>query len=61
MDVQYKGMTVNERLFVSGQMDEFDRLVSAKDVDGIRALLEKVEITDEVSIRSIIEGLGLKY
>ena len=57
----YKGMTVNERLFLSGRMDEFDALVRAKDVNGLKALLKDVEITDESSMRAIIEWLGLEY
>ena len=57
----YKGMTVNERLFLSGRMDEFDALVRAKDVNGLKALLKNVEITDESSMRAIIEWLGLEY
>ena len=54
-------MTVNERLFLSGRMDEFDKLVRAKDVNGLKALLKDVEITDESSMRAIIESLGLEY
>ena len=57
----YKGMTVNERLFLSGRMDEFDALVRAKDVNGLKVLLKDVEITDESSMRAIIESLGLEY
>ena len=59
MDVQYKGMTVNERLYVSGLMVEFDKLVDIKDVEGVIKILEKVEITDESAVRSILEKLGL--
>ncbi|MBR4916949.1 MAG: hypothetical protein IKZ45_07730 [Fibrobacter sp.] len=57
----YKGMTVNERLFLSGRMDEFDALVRAKDVNGLKTLLKDVEITDESSMHAIIESLGLEY
>ena len=57
----YKGMTVNERLFLSGRMDEFDALVRAKDVNGLKTLLKDVEITDESSMRAIIEQLGLEF
>ena len=57
----YKGMTVNERLFLSGRMDEFDALVRAKDVNGLKALLKDVEITDESNVRVIIEQLGLDF
>ena len=57
----YKGMTVNERLFLSGRMDEFDALVRAKDVNGLKALLKDVEITDKSNVRAIIEQLGLDF
>lgn len=59
MDIQYKGMTVNERLYVSGLMEEFDKLVDRKDVEGVKKILEQVEITDELAIKSILESLGL--
>lgn len=57
--MNYKGMTVNERLFLSGRMDEFDELVLANDVNGLKAILNEIEITDDSSMRAIIEQLGL--
>ena len=59
MTEKYKGTTVNERLYLSGFMDQFDEFVRTKNVDGIKNILAKVEITDESSVRTIIEGLGL--
>jgi hypothetical protein len=59
--MNYKGMTVNERLFLSGRMDEFDELVLAKDVNGLKAILNEIEITDDSSMRAIIEQLGLEF
>ncbi len=59
MDNQYKGLTVNERLFVSGLMEEFDRAVEEKDHEKVRKILKEVEITDESAIKSILEKLGL--
>ena len=59
MTEKYKGMTVNERLYLGGFMEQFDEFVRTKNVDGIKNILAKVEITDESSVRSIIEGLGL--
>jgi molecular chaperone GrpE (heat shock protein) len=56
---KYAGMTVNERLYVSGLMDEFDGAVKIRDTEKIRAILEKVELTEE-SIKPILEKLGLK-
>lgn len=59
MNQRYVGMTVNERLFVSGLMDEFDHAVMARDVDAVVAMLMKVDITDETSIKEILSSLGL--
>lgn len=56
--MKYKGMTVNERLYVGGFMDEFDKAVKDKDVDKIRSILKKVELT-EPSIKPILESYGL--
>ncbi len=38
----YGGMTVNERLFVSGLMDEFDAAARDRDRDAMIAVLMKV-------------------
>lgn len=61
MTEKYKGMTVNERLYLSGLMGKFDELVRTENVDELKKILDKVEIIDETLKRSIIEGLGLKY
>lgn len=58
MDKKYAGMTVNERLYVSGLMDEYDRAVKKKDAQKVREILEKVELT-EANIKPILEQLGL--
>jgi hypothetical protein len=58
MENKYAGMTVNERLYISGLMDEFDKAVEERDVDRIRSILSNVELTEE-SIRPILEQLGL--
>ncbi len=58
MEKKYAGMTVNERLYVSGLMDEFDKAVKERDVERIRSILSNVELTEE-SIRPILEQLGL--
>ncbi len=52
-------MTVNERLYVSGKMDEFDKAVELKDVKLIKAILKSVEL-NEASIKPILEHFGLK-
>lgn len=58
MENKYTGMTVNERLYVSGLMDEFDEAVEKKNTEKVRAILEKVELT-ESSIKPILEKLEL--
>jgi hypothetical protein len=57
MDNKYSGMTVNERLYVSGLIDEFDAAVQKKDAEKVQAILEKVELTEE-SIKPILEKLN---
>lgn len=56
---KYIGMTVNERLYVSGLLKDFDDAVSKKDVDKIKEILKNVELTDS-SIRDIIQSLQLQ-
>ena len=59
MDNKYKGMTVNERLWVSGLSDEFDKAVKEKDANKVTQILEEVELT-KPNIDPILENLGLK-
>jgi hypothetical protein len=42
---QFGGMTVNERLFVSGLMDEFDAAARRRDRDTMISILVKVALT----------------
>ena len=58
MENKYAGMTVNERLYASGLMDEFDEAVEKKNTKKVRDILEKVELTED-SINPILEKLGL--
>lgn len=58
MENKYAGMTVNERLYVSGLMDEFDAAVEKIDANKVRSILEEVQLTDK-SIIPILEKLGL--
>lgn len=58
MDNKYAGMTVNERLWASGLMDEFDKAVKRQDVDRVRSILTWVELTEE-NIKPILEKWGL--
>lgn len=58
LENKYDGMTVNERLYVSGLMDRFDRCVESKDVKRITEILQKLEL-DEESINAILRSLKL--
>lgn len=58
MDNQYAGMTVNERLYVSGLLENFDKAVKERDIEKIISILKKIKLTDE-SINPILEQMGL--
>jgi len=53
---KYDGMTVNERLFVSGLINEFDIAVKKRDYNKIISILKIVDLTD-LSIEPILEQL----
>ena len=55
---KYAGMTVNERLYASGLIDEFDEAVKKRDVNMVTSILKKVELTD-LSINPILREVGL--
>jgi hypothetical protein len=59
MDNKYEGMTVNERLFVSGLLNEFDKAVNEKNVNKVIWILEEVELT-KPNIDPILDQHGLK-
>lgn len=59
MDEKYKGMTVNERLYVSGLMNEFDKAVKIKDIQKVVEILKRIEITEEDSIKLILQTFNL--
>ena len=58
MQSKYAAMTVNERLYESGLMDEFYKSVEDRDVDRVTAILGTVELTEE-AIKPILKQLGL--
>lgn len=53
------GMTVNERLYISGLMEEFDLAVKKGNIEKVIHILKQVEITEESSLRPILKELGL--
>jgi len=58
MENKYAGMTVNERLWVSGLYSEFYEAVAKKDAEKVRSILMQVDLT-EGNIKPILEALGL--
>ena len=57
--MDYGGMTVNERLYVSGKMNKFDKAVAQKNVKEVVKILKAVDLKTE-SIIPILESLGLE-
>ena len=54
----YSGMTVNERLHVSGLMHRYDEAVEKKDKDEAILILKSVDLGEE-NIRDILKFDGL--
>jgi hypothetical protein len=59
MGNKYSAMTVNERLCVSGLIEEFDKAVEEKNIGEAIRILREVELTDD-SIKPILKQLKLK-
>ena len=59
MSTKYAGMTVNERLFIAGYLDEFDKAIKEKDIEKVISILKSVELPDS-AIDPILERVGLK-
>ena len=55
---EYSGMTVNERLYMSGLINEFDKAVLDKDINKIKSILTEIQLSDS-AIEKIIESLKL--
>jgi len=51
---ELSGMTVNERISFLGLFDEFDKNISLKNIDGLRHILNQINITEE-NINQIIK------
>ena len=54
----FAGMTVNERLYAAGLMDEFDAALRARDRARIIAVLERVALSKEDATFSADTILG---
>lgn len=58
MKDNYNGMTVNERLYVGGFLNEFDKAVLGKNIDSVKEILRKVNLSDE-NIIDVLKSLDL--
>jgi hypothetical protein len=56
---KYGGMTVNERLFHSGLLNEFDAAVGRADATRVIEILVRVELDDK-TIEAILRKFGIK-
>ena len=60
MKDKYKGMTVNERLFLAGLIDDFYSAVDNKNIKSVVKILKCIELED-ISIIEILESLKLTH
>jgi len=56
---KYGGMTVNERLYVSGLIHQFDEAINEKNIEEIVRILKEVEITSDTNIAAILKNHDL--
>lgn len=57
---KYSGMTVNERLYTSGLMNEFEKAVREKNIEKVKSILKEIELTDDITIIAILKQIGLQ-
>ncbi|ALL07316.1 hypothetical protein AQ505_18590 [Pedobacter sp. PACM 27299] len=55
---KYSGMTVNERLYLSGLIDKYYEAVRGKDIDAVISILKAVDLGDD-NIRANLKFGGL--
>ena len=55
---KYLGMTVNERLYLSGLIDKYYEAVRGKDIDAVISILKTVDLGDD-NIRANLKFGGL--
>ena len=52
--MDYGGMTVNERLYVSGKSKEYDKALKERDIPTLRKIFKSVDLPD-ISIDKVLE------
>ena len=60
MDKKYSGMTVNERLYISGLYDKFYKAIEEKDIQQVIEIIKNVELKDDSTINPILAQFGLR-
>ena len=55
---KYSGMTVNERLYVSGKMEEYDLAVKEKKIEQIKSILKSLNLSEK-DIKDILQDQKL--
>jgi hypothetical protein len=58
MKENYLEMTVNERLYASGLIAEFDKAKKKKDKEALVTILKKIQV-DDPSIKKILTDAGI--
>ena len=57
--MKYNGMTVLERLYISGQLEEYDNAIKEKNTEKVIKILHSIELNDR-SILPILKHEGLQ-
>jgi molecular chaperone GrpE (heat shock protein) len=57
--MDYGGMTVNERLYVSGNLDKFYEAIKTKDKETVIKILQEVQL-NYMNILPILKNHGLE-
>lgn len=52
---RFEGMTVNERLYSSGKLVQFDNAIKNKNINLVKSILVDIQITDEDNIEAILD------
>jgi hypothetical protein len=58
-DSAFAGMTVNERLFSTNLLSEFDKSIAEKDFEAAKRILKLVDVDDQ-SVAEILINRGMK-